>query len=132
MHQMSRGVRSSEIDLYILGAGISFPEHLTIQTVEILTACSAICTIMQEARMVGLPDALRNKCTSLWSLYQDRRPRVDNYRDITKAILETLENTRPLAWLSPGHPLVFDSVTQALLKEAPQRGWKVSVLPGIS
>jgi hypothetical protein len=131
-NMLPRSDQSAPIDLYIVGAGVSFPEHLTIQAVEILTSCRRICTIMPDVRLGGLPDELRGKCVSFWHLYQDKRPRLDNYRDITEAILNAVEDTRPLAWLSPGHPLVFDSVTQALLKQAPARGWTVSVIPGIS
>jgi hypothetical protein len=34
--------------------------------------------------------------------------------------------------MTPGHPIVFDSVSQTLLKAGQARGWRVSVIPGIS
>ncbi len=121
-----------DIDLYIAGAGVIFPEHLTIDTVERLSACEVVCTNLPEARLGGLPEDIRVKCRSLWPLYQDGRLRRENYLDVTRAVLAVVEEKRPVAWLTPGHPLIFDSVSGYLLKEGRARGWKVLVLPAIS
>jgi uncharacterized protein YabN with tetrapyrrole methylase and pyrophosphatase domain len=120
------------VDLYLTGAGIAFPEHLTIETVEILTVCKRICTNLQEYVLEGLPQDLKEKCVSLWPLYQDGRVRTDNYNDVFNAIVEMVEVARPVAWLTPGHPVIFDSVTASLLKEGKSRGWNVRVVPAIS
>lgn len=123
---------AARADLYLLGAGVSFPEHLTTQTVEILEACSRICTNLPENRLSALPEDLRAKCISLTHLYQDNRRRTENYRDVARAVINTAEGERPVAWLTPGHPRVFDSVSEALLEAGRSRGWKVSVVPAVS
>jgi Tetrapyrrole (Corrin/Porphyrin) Methylases len=120
------------VDLYLLGAGVAFPEHLTVQTIEILTSCARICTNLPDSRLSTLPDDLRQKCISLWPLYQDGRLRQDNYRDVTEAVLGEVESTRPGAWLTPGHPMIFDSVSKALLAAADTRKWSVAIVPAIS
>jgi Tetrapyrrole (Corrin/Porphyrin) Methylases len=107
------------VDLYLLGAGVAFPDHLTLQTIDILSACRRICTNLPETRLSTLPADLREKCVSLWPLYQDGRLRWENYRDVTQAVLDEVENARPVAWLTPGHPTIFDSVTSALLQVVP-------------
>jgi len=119
-------------DVYLLGAGVSFPEHLTVETIDILSECKCICTNLPEARLVGLPDDLRVKCKSLWGLYQDGRVRTKNYQDVTDAVVRTAEEASPVAWLTPGHPLIFDSVSQALLRIGEARGWSVRAVPAIS
>jgi hypothetical protein len=119
-------------DVYLLGAGLTFPEHLTIQTVEVLSACTHICTILPEARLNGLPQNIKDKCTSLWPLYQEGRVRTENYQDVTDAVIKAVEVSAPIAWLTPGHPIVFDSVSAALLREGKTRGWRVCVVPAIS
>jgi tetrapyrrole methylase family protein/MazG family protein len=122
----------SNVDVYLVGAGIIFPEHLTIETVEILTLCKRIGTNLPEAILEGLPEDLRAKCVSLWSLYQDGRIRTENYLDVFHAIVELTEVDTPIAWLTPGHPIIFDSVSAALLTEGKSRGWNVRVIPAVS
>lgn len=120
------------IDLYLLGAGVAFPEHLTVQTLEILSSCQRICTNLPESWLGGVPNDLREKFISFWELYQDGRLRHENYRDVTEAVISEVEKSRPVAWLTPGHPMVFDSVSKALLTAADSRNWNVSVVPAIS
>ncbi|MBI3436672.1 MAG: hypothetical protein HY056_16600 [Proteobacteria bacterium] len=119
-------------DLYLVGAGIAFPEHLTIETIEILTMCKRIGTNLPEEMLEGLPQDLREKCISLWSLYQDGRIRTENYSDVFQAIVELTEADAPIAWLTPGHPIIFDSVSASLLNEGKRRGWNVRVVPAVS
>jgi tetrapyrrole methylase family protein / MazG family protein len=124
--------RQSDVDVYLVGAGIIFPEQLTIETVEILALCKRIGTNLPESILYGLPEDLRSKCVSLWSLYQDGRIRTENYSDVFQAIVELAEVDTPIAWLTPGHPVIFDSVSASLLSEGKARGWKVRVIPAIS
>lgn len=118
--------------LYLVGAGVCFPEHLTVQTIEILSKCKSICTNLPAPSLVSLPEDLRTKCESLWSLYQDKRQRTANYQDIAHAVLNAGDRGFPIAWMTPGHPIVFDSVSQLLLRAGRARGWHVVVRPAIS
>lgn len=120
------------VDLYLVGAGVSFPDHLTLQTIEILTACKKIYTNLPASDLEALPLNLRTKCLSVWSLYQENRAREENYNDIAQAVLDGAADSRPCAWMTPGHPMIFDSVTQTLLKAGRTLGWTVLVVPGIS
>lgn len=120
------------VDIYLVGAGIAFPEHLTIETIELLGRCARICTNLPDAMVAGLPDDLREKCVGLSSLYQDGRLRTHNYHDVFRAVVEIAEINPPVAWLTPGHPIIFDSVSAALLKESKARGWSIRVVPAIS
>jgi tetrapyrrole methylase family protein / MazG family protein len=126
------GREDGKTDLFLVGAGVSFPEHLTIQTIEVLSACARICTNLPSSEFEALPENLRSKCESLWPLYQDQRNRSENYVAVARAVLEAAEKERPVAWMTPGHPFIFDSVSQTLLKAGRARGWRVSVVPAIS
>jgi hypothetical protein len=118
--------------LYLLGAGVSFPEHLTLQTLDILGACNRICSNLPQSDLDLLPSDRRGKCQSLWSVYQEDRNRTENYQDVSQAVLQAADTEPPVAWLTPGHPLIFDSVSQNLLKSGRARGWNVQVAPAIS
>jgi len=119
-------------DLYILGAGISVPEHLTLHTIDLMRACSKVYTNLSGTELERLPDELRGKCESLWHLYRNDRPRVENYRDVVDAVIDAAAVNRPVAWLTPGHPRIFDSVSEGLLSAGQARGWSVHVAPAIS
>ena len=123
---------SDHADLYLLGAGITFPDHLTVQTIDLLSACVRICTNLTDDKLSRLPSDLYQKCVSLWPIYQDGRIRKDNYRDVTDAVLREADVERPVAWLTQGHPMIFDSVSKALLEEAKSRDWRITVVPAIS
>jgi precorrin-6B methylase 1 len=118
--------------LYLVGAGIRFPEHLTVQTIEILSSCKRICTNLPASTFASLPEDLRARCKSLWPLYQDKRNRSANYQDVAQAVLDAAELEFPVAWMTQGHPIIFDSVSQLLLRVGRARGWQVFVLPAIS
>jgi precorrin-3B methylase len=122
----------ADADIYLVGAGIAFPEHLTIESIELLARCERIATNLPDALLGGLPEDLRSKCVSLSSLYQDGRLRTENYLDVFQAVVELAEIKTPVAWLTPGHPTIFDSVSAALLKEGKSRGWDVRVIPAVS
>lgn len=119
-------------DLYLLGAGVSFPDHLTSETLSVLDRCVRICSNMPDTVLDALPEGLRAKCISLRPLYRDKRRRLENYRDVIAAVLDTVARERPVAWITPGHPNVFDSVTSGLLRAAEAQGLRIRTLPGIS
>lgn len=125
-------IRSMSVDLYLIGAGVSFPEHLTMQTLDIMEACIKICSNLPQTELDKLPEQLRMKCLSLWSLYHEHRDRSANYDDVAQAVIERISQGGPVAWLTPGHPLIFDSVSQSLLDASRVHGWKTSVIPAIS
>jgi precorrin-6B methylase 1 len=120
------------IEICVAGAGVSFPEHLSIETIEALGRCAVICTSLPEKHLEGLPGDLREKCRSLWPMFIEGRLRTENYTDVVAEVLRTAETARSLAWLTSGHPLIFDSVSANLVRQARARGWRVSVLPAIS
>jgi Tetrapyrrole (Corrin/Porphyrin) Methylases len=128
----TNGSPQADVDLYILGAGVSFPDHLTLQTLEILSMCEQVYTLLPKDQLDVLPPDLRTKCTSIWSLYRDKQDRSENRKNITKAVIDRATSVRPFGWMTYGHPVVFDSVTQALIKAGEERGWRVSVVPAIS
>jgi hypothetical protein len=118
--------------LYLVGAGISFPDHLTLESIEIMASCTLICSNLPQSGLETFPEHLRSKCQSLWPIYQDNRNRADNYKDVAQAVIDATVAKPPVAWMTSGHPLIFDSVSQILLKAGRTRGWNVRVVPAIS
>lgn len=122
----------SKADLYILGTGVAFFDHISLETQRLLEECKIICTNLPDELLQSLPQNLRLKTKSFWHLYKDGSNRVNNYRVVMDSVLNELKNEQPIAWLTPGHPSVFDSTTSLLLKEGRSLGWKVILMPAIS
>jgi uncharacterized protein YabN with tetrapyrrole methylase and pyrophosphatase domain len=118
--------------LYLIGSGISFPEHLTFQTLEILKRCKHIFTNLPPKELEKIPNALRDRVTGLWEMYKENRSRSDNYQDVIDRVFESISRESPIGWLTPGHPMIFDSVSQALLKLCAANNVTVSIVPAIS
>jgi len=117
--------------LYLLGAGVSFPKHLTAESIEVLSICEKILTNLPEAICENFPDYLRPKIQSVWGLYQENRNRIDNCKDVTHAIIKAAITASPVAWVTPGHPLVFDSVSTNLLEASHNLRWNIEVVTTI-
>jgi len=115
-----------------MGAGVSFPDQLTLQSLEIMNTCVRICSNLPPEDLDALPEHLRSKSVSLWDTYQENRDRTDNYCDVAASVMAAAAANPPVAWLTPGHPLVFDSVSQKLLRDGRAQGWNVEVVPAIS
>lgn len=119
-------------DIYLLGAGVTFPDQLSIQTIEAMRLCKRIYSNLPDPDLAVVPADFRSKITGLWSVYQDNRDRTLNYLDVAQAVLDAVKLEQPIGWLTPGHPLVFDSVSQVLLSAAEEQDRSVCVVPAIS
>ena len=122
----------TKTQLFILGAGIQFPTHLTVETIEALSECKAVYSNLPQELLSLLPEGISDKSVSLWPLYKDRRRRVENYQDVINKVLYETESVGSVAWLTRGHPVVFDSVTTALIRHGRSHKWAVRVKPAIS
>lgn len=118
--------------LFLLGAGVTYPGHLTNETVSKLEEADVIFSNIPEDRLAELPSTLPDKTISVWPLYVDGRKRQENYQRVVTAIHEKMEGFNRVAWLTRGNPVIFDSVTSALSEVARKDGWDVEIFPAVS
>jgi uncharacterized protein YabN with tetrapyrrole methylase and pyrophosphatase domain len=119
-------------DIYLIGAGVQMPIHLTIEALDAMDYCQEIYTILSPSVLALLPSEFASKIKSLWPFYQPGILRRDAYAAEVVAILEAAERNRPVAYLTVGNPVFFDNVTQGLLKAGQERGLDVRIVAGIS
>jgi uncharacterized protein YabN with tetrapyrrole methylase and pyrophosphatase domain len=120
-------------DISIVGSGVKFPEHLTLETIAILEKCNSVYTIASYlANEQNTPPSLKSKIKNLWHLYQPDRLRRYNYKAMTEAIINAAYKESPIAYLASGNPVVFDSVTQWIIESAKEQNLTVKVFPSIS
>jgi len=118
--------------LVLVGAGVHFPDQLTAEALDALASSRMVLTIVPDVVLRALPATLREKCTPLWHLYEPNRKRAENYRTVIEAVMSALKEGGKISWLTPGHPLVFDSVSEGLRARAHAEGVSVEIVPGIS
>ena len=116
----------------LIGSGMQIPEQLTLESLDALRQCHEIYSILSPAEQEHLPEEFSPRLKSLWPLYKPGAPRADVYASEVETILEAAARHAPVAYLTPGHPIVFDRVTQGIITAAPTRGLTYKIFPGIS
>ena len=116
----------------VVGAGIRVPGHLTLESLDALSRCDEIHTILTPELAALLPRHLAPKIRSLWGHYRPGVLRREAYAHEVDAILAAAARGQRVAYLTVGNPVLFDSVTQGLLATSVQRGVEVQVLSALS
>jgi uncharacterized protein YabN with tetrapyrrole methylase and pyrophosphatase domain len=121
-------------DLYIIGLGVSIPEHLTVQASEAMSSCSKLFSIVQEPVDVWLPAEKVGKIeiVNLLDCYVDGSLRIDNYKRAAEVVLAATGNGGTIGYVTYGNPMAYDSVAQLLVQMAKDSGRSARVVPGIS
>lgn len=129
-------------DIAIIGMGIREVAHLTLEAIHVLKCCKRGYMVSPDQETVNkfrdsastylkLGESLP-PLESLARVYQKDRLRTSNYDEASAIVLHAAENERPVAYLTPGNPVSFDSVAQAILTGAKKRNLRSTIIPGIS
>jgi hypothetical protein len=129
-------------DIALIGMGTQFVDHMTLEAVEALAACATgfVVSFDQEA-VEEFRSNLLARIGNLHSLpplhsladaYRKDRIRLENYIEAARKVLDSVSNHRPVAFLTPGHPMVLDSVSQAILDGAREKNYSVRILNAVS
>lgn len=119
--------------LFICGAGISVPDHLTIAALQVMLRSAAIYSILSDSFVRGLPTEIIGKFCSLNALYQSGEMRSTCYSAVVKYVMDaTRDSGRDVCYLAQGNPVFFDSVVSLLIETATRQGIPVEIIPGIS
>src|SRR3954463_3273828 len=102
-------------DVFIVGAGVQVPDHLTVAAVDALEKCQEIYSILPRSTHKLMPSRWASKIRSLQDLYEQGERRVDVYGEEVDLIWQAAVSSPPVAYLTVGNPVVFDSVTAGLI-----------------
>ena len=119
-------------DLILVGHGVGDSLHMTVQTSRVLAR-------LGRCYVLGLPP---NLAAYLRSIHVDAidllarlRPGAgfsEAYLALADAILQEVADDPPVAVVSPGNPLLSNSLNRFLLVKARERKLRVQVLPAVS
>jgi uncharacterized protein YabN with tetrapyrrole methylase and pyrophosphatase domain len=122
----------SSTTVYVIGAGVDPVRHLTIEAMRFLGACKEIWTNVPIDVFRRLPGNLEPAVRSLKPFYKDNQPRRQNYADVTRHILARAGELGAVAYLTQGHPIIFDSVATNLYRDGAAQGRTVTFVDGVS
>jgi precorrin-2 methylase len=119
--------------LFVVGLGVSIPDHITVQAFRAMSKCDRIYTIVQEPQSVWLPKEVSSslEIKNALDMYEEGAIRSQNYERVAETILRSLSDVSNVGYITYGNPLAFDSVAQSLVRAAPEAGIECETVPGI-
>lgn len=119
-------------DIFIVGLGISGYSQVTKETEQALSVSRKIFFVHTEPY---IRDYLTRFCPDvedLYSLYSYDQNRAITYEAMANKVMDAAATVRPVTFALYGHPLCFVTPSKTVLREAPKRGLRVEMMPGIS
>lgn len=119
-------------NIYVLGVGQRFPDHLTLEVLETMEMCDTIFTVLNKSAIDRLPHEIAAKCQSLEDLFRPDRPRKDNYVDVARTVVDAAADGSVVAWLTLGNPRIVDSIAELLVRLTANTDLTVELIPAVS
>lgn len=122
----------SKNTLAIVGTGIKFMSHLTVEAKTYIKNADKVLYLVNEPAMKDWIKSFNPSSESLDFLYTKHCSRNDNYKLISEYVLENLQNIKLLCLVIYGHPTVLVQPSIYSANMAIRNGHEVIMLPGIS
>lgn len=120
-------------DIYLLGSGVRSFLDITLETQNILQNCNVVYCLHDLPSLERYLNKICKRVVNLMPIYyKDGINRNDIYTQIVHHVVEHAKNEKPIALLLHGHPLVFSSISQLLLDEAPKAALDIETHAGVS
>jgi precorrin-6B methylase 1 len=118
--------------LTIVGCGIKFMSHLTIEAKAAIACADVLFYLVSEPAMRAWLHAQHPYSLSLASAYEKYPLRQQAYRDITRTLLQAVASEQHVCMVLEGHPVVFAKPALDAVIQASAAGYSTCILPGIS
>ncbi|MBB4305186.1 precorrin-2 methylase [Rhodobium orientis] len=119
-------------DIYIVGIGIKWIEHITLEVDRVLGFCKEILYI---ERAPGIEEYFAEKAdfvTNLTDLYSEDSERTETYHEMATRVVDSALEHSPVAFALYGHPTIYAYPPFLVREMAASLGLSVKLLPGIS
>jgi uncharacterized protein YabN with tetrapyrrole methylase and pyrophosphatase domain len=124
--------RTSSGSLTVVGTGIQFAGHLTVEARLALERADVVLSILADPAARRQLERLNPRARSLKGFYEIGRPRSEAYAAMTEEILRHVRQGLAVCVAVYGHPGLFVRPTHAALAQAREEGFRTRLLPGIS
>ncbi len=110
------------------------PDHITSEATKAMSRCSKIYSIVREPVRLWLPTRMLGKIEVVNALdsYVEGALRSENYDRLANSILDDIDESRTIGYVTYGNPMFYDRVAQDLAMRAKGLGITTKVVPGIS
>jgi uncharacterized protein YabN with tetrapyrrole methylase and pyrophosphatase domain len=119
-------------EIYVVGLGIVGRHQVTREADGALRRCREVFVVHYEPSLTQYISTLCETVTDLGSLYKPGAIRENIYQEMANRVLAGAADHPPVCLALYGHPLVFVSPTQFILRTSAEQGLRTKVLPGIS
>lgn len=122
------------VDIYIVGLGIVGTRQITKEVEEAMRKSERVFILYYQKVMHDyIANELGTPVTDLHEEYEEGLDRSKTYRKMADRVMNAATKaTTPITLALYGHPTIFVSPTRLIQEEAPKKGLRVKVLPGIS
>ena len=122
---------TARTDITIVGLGPGDPKLLTREAWSLLEDIPEIyLRTRQHPTVAGFPKHLR--ISSFDDYYRDGIPFPEVYRRIVRDVIDLGKRADGVVYAVPGHPLVAEATTSAILNQAAREGLSTRVIAGLS
>jgi uncharacterized protein YabN with tetrapyrrole methylase and pyrophosphatase domain len=118
--------------LTIVGTGITLISHMTAEAQAWVTRADHTFFLVTHPLAEQWMCQLNPRAESLARFYTPGRARLDVYRDIAEHVFSAVQAGHRVCAAFYGHPAVFVTPTQDLVRRAQAKHYSVTLLPGIS
>lgn len=118
--------------LILLGYGITDSLQLTVESQRALARFGNAYALGVPANLGAYLKAQRVKVTDISSHLSPGRAYADAYLEVATFLLNRTAQERPVLFLSPGNPVIFNSIGRYLVAEGRRLGLSVQVIPAVS
>lgn len=118
--------------LILLGYGVGDSLQLTVEAQRLLARYGSAYSIGLPANLAAFLKSQRVKVTDLAGRFAPGREYAEAYLDIANFLIERTAKERPVLFLAPGHPMLFNAVSRYLAMEGKRLELGVQVVPGVS
>ena len=128
----SRRTRMATPHLILIGYGVSDSLQLTVEAQRVLSRYGGAYSIGVAPNLAAFLKSQRVKVTDLAERLAPGREFAEAYLDIANFLVERTAEERPVIFLGPGHPMIFNAIGRYLAMEGKRLGLGVQVVPGVS
>ena len=118
--------------LIIVGSGIKYMSHLTIEAKACIEKADKVLYLANEPAMQEWIKKANPSSETLSNLYTTDKLRIDSYMLISEYILEVLKKVKTLCVVMYGHPTVLVQSSLLAANQATSHHYDVIIMPGIS
>jgi precorrin-6B methylase 1 len=119
-------------NLILLGYGVTDSLQLTVESQRILSRYGAACVVSLPPNLSSFLKSQRVRVTDLAQRFAPGRPFAEAYLDVAHELIARTATERPVIFLAPGNPMMFNALGRYLAMEGRRLGLSVQAVPAVS